>query len=296
MSLASIGAAVRYALAFCLLTIVFVSAFYLAWVSRPVDAGLMAGLFVLLLIAFNFPGIESFKAFGLEVKRVQETLKEAQATLDQLKQLALSSAHNQFYQLSAAGRWGAGDLEPKERLARDLNKYLADLNIDLKSIIEARDPYISMLRTDFFNVMRDVVTKSFLEAVQPLLDQQNAIKPRVVDGKNMFDEDRKPLKDAADEMGSVQSYLTHGIPTETHFLDVMQAEIFREKLGEKYATPILNIGSHMVRLYADTKREGNLTEEGLAFLTRYGQYGLEKNRGDIRQSRYAAAFSAPTAP
>ena len=288
-TLKQFGATLRYILAFGLMTIVFGSSFYLAWDSRPADAGLMAALFILLIIVFNFPGIESFKAFGLEVKRVQETLKEAQATVEQLKKLALSSATNQFYQLSSAGRWGGGDLEPKEKLARDLNKFLAELEIEVKDIEAAREPYIGMIRTDFFNVMRDLVTKSYIEAVKPITEQRNEIRPRYVDGKNMYDEDCKPFKDAADDMGRVQAYLTHGIPTEAHFLDVMQAQIFKEKLGERYSNLIWNVGAHMTRLYEDAKKEGHLTDEGVSFLLRYGQYGLAADKGDLRQSKYAAA-------
>ena len=286
--LSQIGMVVRYILAFSLMTIVFGSAFYLAWVSRPADAALMAGLFVLLIIAFNFPGIESFKAFGLEVRRVQETLKEAQATLNQLKQLALSSAHNQFYQLSAAGRWGAGALAPKEKLARDLNKFLTEIDIDKKQIIEARQPYIDMIRADLFNVMRDLVTISYREAVQPVLDRANAIKPRSVDGINMYEQDRKPILDEAEEIGSVLRFLGNEVPSEAHFSNVMQAQIFRAKFGEPLAESLLALGSHLTRLYEAAKAEGNLTDEGLAFLREFGNAHTESTMQALRNSRYVA--------
>lgn len=282
-----LGAALRYILSFTLLTIVFFSAFYLIWEGRSIDAGVMAGLFIVLLVTFNFPEIDTFKAFSIEFKRIQETIQEAQATLEQLKQLALSSARNQFYQLSTAGRVGVGDLEPKDRLARDLNKYLIGMKIDTDAIDKAREPYIDMLRTDFFNVMRELITVVYREAVQPTIDEMNAIRPRIVDGVNMYDEDRKPLKDRADDISSVMAYLTHGIPTEQHFRDVMQAQVYRQKLGNDYAETILSVGSHLLRLYDDARKEGNLTDEGKSFLLLYGQYGLMKDHGDIRKSRYA---------
>lgn len=281
------GEGLRYVLAFLLLTVVFFSAFYLAWDSRPADAGVMAGLFIVFLIAFNFSGIESFKAFSIEVKRIQDTIYEAQATLDQLKKLALSSAHNQFFNLSTAGRWGGGDLEPKEKLARDLNKFLASMEVDASDVADARAPYIDMIRTDLFNVMRNVITQQYREAVQPVLDEVNTIRPRIVDGVNMHDADRKPLMDRAADIGSAMAYLKHGIPSEHHFYDVMQAQIFRQKLGEERGMFIEAIGSHLLRMYDEAKKEGNLTDEGLEFLLMYAGSGGKDQRG-IKQSKYAA--------
>ena len=129
------------------LTVLFISSVYLAWNEKIASSSLMATFFVAIYLLTNLERLKKFSVFGLNAE-LRDTIKEVEATLDQLRDLALVSAKQTFFQYAMQGRlitaW-----KPKNDAVKEINKNLQDLGISQTRSRTIRRPIFEFASVDF---------------------------------------------------------------------------------------------------------------------------------------------------
>lgn len=93
-----------------------------------------AGSFLFLIV--NLDKIEYFKAFGMEAK-LRQTLNEANATVEHLRQLAVSISGPMISMINRLGRWNSAfSQEEKDEFFNNIEKELLAIGIKKSDILE----------------------------------------------------------------------------------------------------------------------------------------------------------------
>lgn len=82
-----------------------IASLYLALTDKVAAGTLVAGLFVVLVLFYYLPQLESFKAYGIEAK-LRERVHEAEAILGKLRGTAFAQARLTYHTLGWGSRMG----------------------------------------------------------------------------------------------------------------------------------------------------------------------------------------------
>jgi hypothetical protein len=242
-----------------------------------------------MVLFANLQKLESFKAFGVEAK-LRETIAEAQASLEQLKQLTLASARQTYYQLASVGRWTDGNIQMKDDLAQELGTLLVKFSVDEQEIRRARSPYVEMIRIDLMNTYRGVVTsiihRHLAECGKTLSGFRQPINMSTDDGKRYEEvaERQSQLGQLAGPFMGTNDY------SKDRFLNIVETDRFEQLLHKDEAARLKQIGRVLLKLDADCERVGHYTPEALALVQTYGPYNHQKQKDEqLLNSKYAYA-------
>jgi hypothetical protein len=133
----------------------FGHALFFAWVKRDGAATLMGTLFVVLVLMTYLSEMETFKAFGIEMK-LRARLNDAEELLKKLRAVTVLNADTAFHLLTYTGRW---DYSAREqfRLAATVDAFMKDMNCDAEEMKRAKAPFIRMALRDLFVVYHNAV-------------------------------------------------------------------------------------------------------------------------------------------
>jgi hypothetical protein len=116
--------------------------------GRDAAATLMGTLFVVLILMTFLPEMETFKAFGVEMK-LRARLTEAEDLLKKLRALTVLNANTAYHLLTYGNRWD-GSVRETYRTARAIDAFMKDMNCDAEEIRKAKTAFVGMGVRDLF--------------------------------------------------------------------------------------------------------------------------------------------------
>ncbi len=129
------------------LTVLFISSVYLALNEKVGAATLMTTFFVALYLLTNLERLKKLSVLGLNAE-LRDTIKEVEATIDQVRDLALVSAKQTFFQYALQGRFSA-KWTAKNNAIKEINKNLSDLGVTKTRSRSIRKPIFEYALIDF---------------------------------------------------------------------------------------------------------------------------------------------------
>jgi hypothetical protein len=126
----------------------FYKALLFANAGQDAAAALMGALFVVLILMTFLPEMETFKAFGVEMK-LRARLTEAEDLLKKLRALTVLNANTAYHLLTYGNRWDSSVRETY-RTARAIDAFMRDMNCDAEEIRRAKAAFVTMGLRDLF--------------------------------------------------------------------------------------------------------------------------------------------------
>lgn len=126
----------------------FYKALHFANSGQDAAATLMGTLFVVLILMTFLQEMETFKAFGVEMK-LRARLTEAEDLLKKLRALTVLNANTAYHLLTYGDRWDSSVRETY-RTARAIDAFMKDMNCDAEEIRKAKTAFVSMGVRDLF--------------------------------------------------------------------------------------------------------------------------------------------------
>lgn len=117
--------------------VMIVLAMYLAITGKPKEMALIIIACSICIAFLNIDSIQRFKGAGFEAQ-MRDTIKEANATVDQLRKLAAASTESTLTTSMAGNFFDGTTLETRVALHDKLVKTLVDLGVPKKQIDESR--------------------------------------------------------------------------------------------------------------------------------------------------------------
>jgi hypothetical protein len=156
--------------------ILLLIAVILALLDRIAAGSLVAALFVVVALFHFLPQLESFAAFGIKAKW-RKQLDEAEAILEKLKLSTIASAQLGYYLLGWGSRMGGERPGQKQEIADQIDKAIANLNLDPDTLSTLKRDYLFLARRDLLERF-DAIARMNIEA--------NKLSPRL--GVSMMEE------------------------------------------------------------------------------------------------------------
>ena len=122
------------------------------------SAAFLGALFIACTFMVFLPKLEVFKAFGVEAK-LQQTVKEAVATLTSLKRLAEISARASYLTIAWGNRMGTPPAMDKQAVLDEIDSQLAELKVSPEELANIQSPFVKMVRLDFFLLFQGVLNQ-----------------------------------------------------------------------------------------------------------------------------------------
>lgn len=155
-------AVVRRAQAFAY-TIAAIAAFtttlFLAIADRTASATLTAGLFVVVVLLWSVPQLDSFKAFTIEAQ-FRKRLNEADDIIARLSRLTLFLAERSFVSFAYEDRMTKRDLADKIAAADAIRELARKSGADPDRLRELGLPFVAATMFDGLNYLSEIVRRS----------------------------------------------------------------------------------------------------------------------------------------
>lgn len=243
--------------------------------NQRVSSAVFLGTFgVVCTFLLFMPKLEVFKVWGVEAK-LQQTVTEAVATLENLKRLSEISARASYLTIAWGNRMGTPPVREKQAVLDDIDRQLAELKVSPDELAMIQRPFVKMVRLDFFFLFQGVLMKYATIKNTKLVDDAHAAagQPGSLDPTLKHSElitawsARTANSDwgATLERESLEDVLNDFIPKRGGWLNDKELRVFKKFEDE------------IVRLNADCEKKGGYTPEAVTYYDRYsGENNIEK--------------------
>ena len=253
------------AAAFAMLS--FACAVYQAMNEKLQSAGVLAGIAVACTLLVFFPRLEMLKAFGIEA-RLSQTLDRAEEILRKLQRLSVISARTSYMVMAWGNRMGSPSAKNKQAVLDEVDRQLAELNVDARERAEVKRPYVQLIGFDFLylftrmfdryaNWKRDELTRQ-------LIANQNEQTKRAVEEFSANISEWRTAAIGGDVLSRLDGY---------KFADEMQRAMPTAWLDDRERRAAESLRAQMVRMFEDCERNGGFTDEAANFYDRYNDLG-----------------------
>ncbi len=136
-------------------------AVYEAMNQRLASSGVLAGIFIAAALLIYLPQMETFKAFGVEAKMVQQTVDRAQEILEKVRQASIASAKSAYMIFAWSGRLGGMSEREKQNALDAVSEQLRNIGVKDDELRTIQQPHIELIGYDlyllFYNSVRGVI-------------------------------------------------------------------------------------------------------------------------------------------
>jgi len=243
--------------------------------NQRVSSAVFLGTFgVVCTFLLFMPKLEVFKVWGVEAK-LQQTVTEAVATLENLKRLSEISARASYLTIAWGNRMGTPPAREKQAVLDDIDRQLAELKVSPDELATIQRPFVKMVRLDFFFLFQGVLMQYATIKNTKLVDDAHAAagQPGSLDLTMRH----------SDLIGAWNKRITNVDPGATlekeQLEDVLNDFIPKpgEWLNDKELVVFKKFKAEVVRLNADCEKKGGYTSEAATYYDRYsGDNNVEK--------------------
>ena len=235
--------------------------------NQRVSSAVFLGTFgVVCTFLLFMPKLEVFKVWGVEAK-LQQTVTEAVATLENLKRLSEISARASYLTIAWGNRMGTPPAREKQAVLDDIDRQLAELKVSPDEVAVIQRPFVKMVRLDFFFLFQGVLRQYARIKNTKLVDDAHAAagQPGSLDQtmkhSDLFSAWTKRTTNTDPgrtlEKESLEDVLNDFIPKSDEWLNDKELTVFRRFKEE------------IVRLNADCEKKGGYTSEAATYYDRY---------------------------
>jgi hypothetical protein len=129
--------------------------------QRVGTATFFGGLALACVMVVYLPQLEVLKAFGMEAK-LRETYREAVATLATVRRLSEISARASYLTIAWGNRFGTPPAKERQAVLDEIDAQLTELKVTPRERATIVQPWVRMIKTDFFflftTVVREIAT------------------------------------------------------------------------------------------------------------------------------------------
>lgn len=142
---------------------------------------------LLLIIITNFNALKEFSIIGNKIK-LTETIKNAEATIDDIKSLAVVLSDSVVHNLTTMNRFGTDQYEKNKKI-ENIIKYLKKIGIKTENIDEITKIYYVFMNYDFASLIMDIIYRSYKDIFNVDRPSDDSIFPRKKDLYNPLSPD-----------------------------------------------------------------------------------------------------------
>lgn len=243
--------------------------------NQRVSSAVFLGTFgVVCTFLLYMPKLEVFKVWGVEAK-LQQTVTEAVATLENLKRLSEISARASYLTIAWGNRMGTPPAREKQAVFDDIDRQLAELKVSPDELAMIQRPFVKMVRLDFFFLFQGVLHQYATIKNSKLVDEAHAaagqpgsLDPTLKHGELITAWSARTANldwGAKLENESLEDVLNDFIPKPSEWLNEKELVVFKKFKDE------------IVRLNTDCEKKGGYTAEAVTYYDRYsGDNNIEK--------------------
>jgi hypothetical protein len=259
---------------FALGVVALILCVFQAWNDKTKSATALGVVFVACGVFLFLSQIKTFKVWEVQVE-LRETLDRAEEIIGRLRKLASISARASYLTIAWGNRMGTPPAKEKQVILDEIDSQLAELKVSPEELVDIQQPFVKMVRLDFFFLFQGVLNQyATLINTKLTADVHEAKDPSAAAGLVMRHSElitawtkRTEREDpsSALEKESLEDLLNDYTPRSGEWLNDKELAVMQKFKAE------------IVRLNAACEKNGGYTPEAVTYYDRYsGDHNIDR--------------------
>jgi hypothetical protein len=245
-----------------------------AWSGKIASASALGVAFLVCGLFLFLSQVKAFRVWEVQVE-LRETLDRAEEIIGRVRKLASISARASYLTIACGNRLGTPPAREKQAVLDEIDSQLAELKVSPKELADIQQPFVKMVRLDFFFLFKGVlsqyagiINKELVADVRAAKDPSaaSAVVMRHSELITAWTKRTQSEDPSADlEKETLEDALNGYIPKSGEWLNDKELAVM-----QKFKAEIL-------RLNSDCEKKGGYTPEAVTYYDRYsGDHNIDK--------------------